>query len=70
MKKRRKFVASVMVFSMLLGQTAYAQEVSLPVESTEQEQEAEISDIQETISAESEESEQVTETETDRNCFR
>ena len=66
MKKRRKFVASVMVFSMLLGQTAYAQEVSLPVESTEQEQEAEISDIQETISAESEESEEVTETEAEQ----
>ena len=52
-----------MVFSMLLGQTAYAQEVSMPVESAEStEQEAEIADIQETLAAESEESEQVTET--------
>ena len=33
--KKRKFVASVMVFSMLLGQTAYAQEMVMPVESAE-----------------------------------
>ena len=33
--KKRKFVAFVMVFSMLLGQTAYAQEMVMPVESAE-----------------------------------
>jgi len=46
--KKRKFVASVMVFSMLLGQTAYAQEMVMPVESAEAleaEQEIEVSEV-------------------------
>ena len=46
--KKRKFVASVIVFSMLLGQTAYAQEMVMPVESAEAleaEQEIEVSEV-------------------------
>ena len=39
--KKRKFVAAVMAFSMLLGQTVYAQELAVPTEALEVSDEAE-----------------------------
>lgn len=54
--KKRKFVAVVMAFSMLLGQTVYAQEYTTPAETDEVlETEAdEIPMTEETVSAETE----------------
>ena len=48
--KKRKFVAAVMAFSMLLGQTVYAQELAVPAETSEASDEAAAETVYETES--------------------
>ena len=65
--KKRKFVAAVMAFSMLLGQTVYAQELAVPTEALEVSDEAAAETVYETEPDTGYETEDPYETETGEN---
>ena len=65
--KKRKFVAAVMAFSMLLGQTVYAQELAVPTEALEVSDEATAETVYETEPDTGYETENPYETETGEN---